>query len=143
MNQTSSSTYRLVAGLISVLHIRLGHPTKTQFRKLWDRYFFALNADDLIEDCTDSCSLCASLKTIPKELFEQSTSTTLEILGQSFSAEVIRRSQQKILVVLEKLSSFISATILPSEKTNDLKDGLVQLASPLMTPGGCSIHTSR
>ena len=30
----------LAGGLISMLHIRLSHPTKTQFKKLWDRYFF-------------------------------------------------------------------------------------------------------
>ena len=130
---------KLASGLISVLHIRLGHPTKTQFRKLWDRYFFALNAEDLIDKCTQSCSLCASLKKVPKELFEQSTSEVVDVVGQEFSADVIRRSKQKLLVVLEKLSSFISASIVPSEKGDDLKDGLVQLASPLMSPGGCSI----
>ena len=75
---------KLAPGLISVLHIRLGHPTKTQFRKLWDRYFFALNAEDLIDSCTQSCSLCASLKKIPKELFEQSTSTMTDVVGQTF-----------------------------------------------------------
>ena len=130
---------KLVAGLISVLHIRLGHPTKTQFRKLWDRYFFALNSELLIEECTSSCSLCESLKKVPRELFEQTTTDLGEVVGQSFSADVLRRSQQKLLVVLEKLSSFISATIIPSEKSIDLKDGLVQLASPLMSAGGCSV----
>ena len=30
----------LAAGLISALHVRLGHPTKTAFKKLWDRHFF-------------------------------------------------------------------------------------------------------
>ena len=32
----------LAAGLISALHLRLGHPTKTQFKKLWGIYFFAI-----------------------------------------------------------------------------------------------------
>ena len=61
------------------------------------------------------------------------------VVGQAFSADVLRRSQQKLLVVLEKLSSFISATIIPSEKSTDLKNGLVQLTSPLISPGGCSV----
>ncbi len=130
----------LVSGLMSVLHIRLGHPTKTQFRKLWDRHFFALNADDSIGDCTKLCNLCASLKTVPKELFEQTTTGLPETVGESFSADVIRRTSQKILVMMEKLSSFVSANIIPSEKGIDLKDGLVQLASPLMKSGGCSIR---
>ena len=97
---------KLVAGLISVLHILLGHPTKTQFRKLWDRYFFALNADKHIEDCTKSCSLCESLKNVPKEIFTQTTTNIPTMIGQSFSADIIRRSKQKILVLLETLSSF-------------------------------------
>ena len=129
----------LASGLISVLHIRLGHPTKTQFRKLWDRYFFAQNAEELIDECTKSCTLCESLKKVPRELFQQSTTNLPEAVGQEFTADVLRRSQQKLLVVLEKLSSFISATIIPSEKGSDLKDGLVQSASPLMSPGGCAI----
>ena len=37
----------LAAGLISALHLRLGHPTKTQFKKLWGRYFFAINSESL------------------------------------------------------------------------------------------------
>ena len=80
-----------------------------------------------------------TLKKVPRELFQQSTTALPEAVGQEFTGDVLRRSQQKILVVLEKLSSFITAAIIPSEKGNDLKDGIVQLASPLMCPGGCSV----
>ena len=84
----------LAAGLISALHMHLGHPTKSQFKKLWDRYFFAILADELINNCTKSCSLCTLLQTLPNELFTQNTSMPAAI-GISFSADVIRREKQK------------------------------------------------
>ena len=52
----------LASGLISALPLRLGHPTKTQLKFFWNRYFFALTSDNLINECTESCSLCNSLK---------------------------------------------------------------------------------
>ena len=72
----------LAACLISALHIRLGHPTKTQLKKLWDRYFFATHAEEIISSCTTSCTLCTSLIRLSKELFEQSTSTMPDPLSQ-------------------------------------------------------------
>ena len=102
----------LAAGLISALHIRLGHPTKTQLKKLWDRYVFANHAEEIISSCT-TCTLCTSLKPLPKELFEQSTSTMPTVIESSFSADVFRREKQRILVLVEKFSSFAVAQIIP------------------------------
>ena len=39
----------LASNLISALHLQLGHPTKTQFKKVWNRYFFALDSEKMIE----------------------------------------------------------------------------------------------
>ena len=130
----------LVHGLLSMLHIRLSHPAKTQLKKLWDRYFFSRNAENLIEDVTKSCSLCNALKPLPRELLVESTSEMPDSIGKMFSADVLRRERQLILVVLEKFSSFLSAIIIPSEKHDDLKQGLVQLISPLMSLYGCSVR---
>ena len=120
----------LAAGLISALHIRLGHPTKSQFKKLWGRYFFSIYADELIGNCTESCSLCSSLQTMPKELFEQSTSPMPTVIGSSFSADVIKREKQKILVLDNKFSSFVVAQIILNEKHDTLKQYLIQLCTP-------------
>ena len=118
----------------------MGHPTRSQFKKLWDRYFFAIYADELIDNCTKSCSLCTSLQTMPKELFEQSTSLMPTVIGSSFSADVIKREKQKILVLLDKFSSFVVAQIILNEKHDTLQQYLIQLCTPFKHVDGCSIR---
>ena len=55
-------------------------PIETQFKKLWGRYFFAINSKKFIDGCTESCSLCTSLKSLPRELFKQSPSQVPETI---------------------------------------------------------------
>ena len=52
----------VASGLISALHVQLHHPTKTQMKKLWNRYFFAIDGGKMIDEVTETCSLCVSLK---------------------------------------------------------------------------------
>ena len=63
-----------------------------------------------------------------------------DAIGQMFSADVLRREKQCILVLLEKISTFVSAMVIPSEKNDDLREGIVHLAFPLMALNGCSIR---
>ena len=130
----------LVKGLISALHIQLGHPTKTQFKKVWDRFFYALDADNVIEDCTAACPLCTSLCTLPKELFEQNTSEIPTTVGKIFSADVIRRERQKIFVLQDIFSSFILAQMINDECSTTLQQILLQLAANYKDPDGCSVR---
>ena len=99
--ETVAVPQKLLCGLINALHIKLNHPSKTQFKKVWHRYLFALDADKLIDECTQFCHLCNSLKQIPNELFEQSTSKIPKILGEQFFADILRRAGQSILAVRE------------------------------------------
>ena len=94
----------LLCGLLNTLHIRLNHSSKIQCKKVWHRYFFALDADKLIDEWTQFCHFSNSLKQIPNELFEQSTSKIPEILGEQFFPDILRRAGQSILVVRESLS---------------------------------------
>ena len=71
----------LTSELIAALHLKLNHSTKSQLKKIWDRYFFSLNADKVIADCTTSCHLCNSLKRLPNELFEQFSSSVPQTVG--------------------------------------------------------------
>ena len=89
----------LTSGIISALHLQLGHPTKSQLKKIWNRYYFALDSNSLIDECTESCSLCNSLRTLPKTIVEQSTSDVPDTIGKMFAADVIRRENQKILII--------------------------------------------
>ena len=130
----------LAAGLISALHLRLGHPTKTQFKKSWGRYVFAINSEKFIDGCTQSCSLCTSLKSLPRELFKQSTSQVPDTIGKVFSADIIPRENQEIMVLFDVFSSFVVGQLLPNEQHDTLQQSLIQLSSNYKHPDGCIIR---
>ena len=113
--ETIAIPQNLLCGLINDLHVKLNHPSKTQFKKVWYRYFFALDADKLIDKCTQFCHLCNSLKQIPNKLFAQSTSKIPKILG-------------------EVLSSFTTAAIVKNEKAETLRESLITLTNSLRIP---------
>ena len=100
----------LAPGLISTLHIKLCHPKKGQLTRIWNRYFYAINSDKLIDDCTQACIMCNSLKSLPRELFEQSTSNVPDAIGKIFFADIfiyIPRNEYKF-EYLRNFESFIS-----------------------------------
>ena len=107
-------------------------------KRLWDRYFYALDSEKLIEQSMDACSLCTSLKTIPRELIEQATTELPDTaVGMSFAADIIRREKQKIIVLLDTLSFFKVGHLIPNEQHETLQQSLIQLSSNLKHPDGC------
>ena len=58
----------IVSGLITALHLRMQHPTKSQLSKIFHRYFYAFDADTEIRDVVEQCSLCTSLASFPQEI---------------------------------------------------------------------------
>ena len=57
-----------------------------------------------------------------------------------FYADVIKRVWQSILMV-DHLTSLVSAVIIPSEKAEDLKAGMIALSTPVRHPGPITIVT--
>ena len=115
----------VLPGLLSVLHLRLNHPSQSELAKVVKRYFWAINLDSALEEASKSCHLCASLSKIPSSLIPESTSDPPESVGSCFAADVMRRERQQILVVREYVSSFTWSSILPSEKGDDIRTALV------------------
>ena len=125
-----------ISGLLTALHIKLNCPKINQLKAICQRYFYALDLDKHIADNVNSCHLCASLKKIPHTLLEQSSSDPPEVIGASFSADIINREKQCILTVREYITSFVTAMIVKDETHISLRDGLIQLAVPLIPLGG-------
>ena len=92
---------RLFTGLIHALHLKLNHPSKHQLHKLVSRYFYSPGQTRIIDEVSDSCVTCTSLRKLPKELFSESTSAT-ETFGISFSADIMKKDHQLIFVFREK-----------------------------------------
>ena len=59
--------------LLTALHIRFSHPSKYQTKRLFSRYFFALDVDKAIDPVSSSCHTCESVKSIPKPFKPQSS----------------------------------------------------------------------
>ena len=126
----------LAPGLISALHLRLGHPVKTQFKKVWNRYFYAIEGENIIDDVTESCPLCTSLKVLPKELMEQGTTVVPDTIGKIFSCDVIRRESQKIVVLIDLFSLFMVGQFVPNEKHDSLRESIIKLTANYKHPDG-------
>lgn len=116
-------------GLLTVLHLRLEHPTASQLSKVFSRYFFALNLEHAVNLCFKSCHVCQSLKEVSLALKKQSTDDSPDYIAQHFAADVIKRNKQLILVLRECTSSLTQAEIVYSEKATDIADGLLRLSN--------------
>ena len=63
----------IIDGLLIALHIKLNQPSRHQLKQVVLRSFYALDLDQALDQCSQTCHTCASLKTIPSCLTQQST----------------------------------------------------------------------
>ena len=129
----------VIHGLITQLHWRFKHPTQFQLKRLATRYFYALEIDNVISEVTKSCHHCAALKSIPSHMKEQTTGPPPEAIGTCFSADVMRRYKQYVLILRETVSSYTVTTIINSEKKEDLREGLLLLCAEVSCSGNKAI----
>lgn len=120
-----------IDGLLTALHIQLHHPTSHQLKMVAKRYLFALDMDKAVDRITNGCHTCAALKQSPSARIEQSTSPPPDAVGQSFAADVIKRSRQLILVLRESVTSYTATRLLQDERHTSLRDALIQLCIQL------------
>ena len=121
----------LAHGLVLALHIYFTHPSKCQIEKLFDRHFYALNSSKVIETVTANCEVCNSLKAMPREMFQESSSSSAVVPGEKLAADVICRKKQKILVVRDCLTSFTSATFISNETAPEYRNALILCCLPI------------
>ena len=111
---------QVLEGLLTALHIQLGHPSSHQLKAVTNCYLYALDMDKAIDRVTQACHQCASLRLTPEMREEQSCSPPPDAVGVSFAADVIKRSRQLILVFRECVTSFTATTLLEDERHNTL-----------------------
>ena len=129
----------ILDGLISALHLQFGHPSCSQLNQVFDRYFYAICSSDAIKAASDKCGFCNSLKRIPNELREQTSSQLPSGPGQQFSADVIRRNRQKIFVTRDVFSSFTTATLIHDESAATMRSALISTTS-LLRHSTCTVR---
>ena len=123
-----------ISGLLTALHLQLGHPTAHQLQQVFSRQFYAINSDKLIQYNTDQCHPCFSLKKLSIPPVPSSTTAPYTHIGSNFAADIIRKCSQKILVLCEEVTKFTQATIIDSEDHTAVISGLKLLLLPLHPP---------
>lgn len=121
----------LIHGLLTSMHLKLNHPTAFQLQKVFARSFYAQNSQKHISTIIGNCHTCQSLKSVPKELHEQSSTDFPDVPCKSFAADVIKRHSQSIFAMRDTFSSFTTASLIPDETGAVLKDILIPSVSLL------------
>jgi len=121
-------------GLITALHLQLNHPSAYQLQKVFDRQFYTINSDRLIKESVESCHQCRSLHSLPKESIPHSTSAPYNHVGSNYSADIVKRNQQKILVMNEEVTNYTLATFIDSEQHSSILRGIKELVYQVHPP---------
>ena len=129
----------LFPGLMSALHLRLDHPSRTQLSSLVARYFYTPGWKSIIDEISENCHQCAAMKKLPKVLIEDSSSIP-ENLGSNFAADVIERQHQRILVLKENLSSYVRARLIQNQTADSLRTALLSMLIDIIPDSGTEIR---
>ena len=103
------------------------------------RYWFSLGLVKVIEEVWQSCPRCQAAKSVPKEIFGQSTVVT-DTLGKNWAGDVIRGDMQFIFCAREKFSSFIVAKLIDDEGQDTLRNAIITVTAELIPQDGLIIQ---
>ena len=117
----------VLEGLLTALHIKLNHLSRHQFRMVFQHQFLALDINDAISRVTSACHTCALLLTLLNSLISQSSDDSPEVVGVSFTEDIIKRNRQSILVLRECTTSFTASCLICDKRHDTLRDTLTQL----------------
>lgn len=127
---------RYIHGLVECLHIKLSHPSRAQLRKVFNRAFYGLDVDSVLDDVTKSCHMCTSLSDMPNNFLGQTSTSHPEQVGSMFAADVVRRAGQCILLVREYISSITHARLITDERADTLRSGVLIACSEMFSRYG-------
>ena len=133
---------QVLHGVLTVLHLKLNHPSSFQLMRVFNRFFFTLNLDKAVKRISDSCHQCSSLREVPKAMKKESSDDPPSHISQKFAADVIKRNSQLILVLRESVSSYTQSVLISNETADELSSGLLRLSN-IMRPSSLSPMTIR
>ena len=123
-------------GLLECLHLKLAHPSKSQLRQVFGRAYYALDLEEALDAATKRCHTCTALSDMPNRFLHQSSITNPTSIGSNFSADIVKRNNQQILILREYVSSFTTAKLVLNEKASTLRTALIVLGSDVIPPSG-------
>lgn len=130
---------QIMKGLVLALHNKFKCPTRAELTKIMRRYWFSLGLVKVIEEVWQSCPRCQAAKSVPKEIFGQSTVVT-DTLGKNWAGDVIRGDMQFIFCAREKFSSFTVAKLIDDEGQDTLRNAIITVTAELIPQDGLIIQ---
>ena len=130
---------QIIRGLVLALHNKFRCPTRSELTKIMKRYWFSLGLVNVIDEVWQNCPRCQAAKTVPKEIFGQSTVAT-DTLGKNWAGDVIRGDMQFIFCAREKLSSFTVGKVIHSEDQDNLRDAIIAVTAELIPHDGLTLQ---
>ena len=124
----------ILPGILHALHLHFIHCTELQLQKVFHRHFYCIGSESVIKAVVANCHQCSSLKKIPNELFEQSSTASPTTIGQKFACDVIRRKCQAIFALRDIHSAYTTAVIIPDETGPTLRSAILSSSSYLRGP---------
>ena len=103
------------------------------------RYWYSPLMAKTIQDVWEKCDTCQSLKSAPREIFEQST-TKSKFVGAQWAADVIKSDKQLIFVSREKLSNFTVTRFIDNEGKASIREAIVLFTAELIPAGGLQVQ---
>ena len=135
-----SIPHSLYPGLAQALHIRLAHPSKGQLATVMNKHFYMPGYLAVLEEISANCLHCQSMKLLPKVLIP-SQEPDINVFASRFSADVLERSSQRIMVVREELTQMVLTDSIPDQTATSLKESLIKLVTPFVSDQGTIVRT--
>ena len=92
---------------------------------------------------TKNCTICVAIKTIPEEIYQFKANEVPSHPGKSFTVDVVKEASKLVLTAVCNFSGYLSTTFIPSEKTEDLHDGIISTITPFMSTSLSRIRVDR
>ena len=136
--------HNIAAGTLYHLHNSkhfVTHPSQHQLKTAFNRRFYTWNLQPLLDDLYKNCYTCQIVQKQPFTRVPNQTKSNVSRPNTHFHSDVIKRAGQNILILIDHFTSMISSMLIPSEKEEDLKSGLITLTTPIRYPGPITIVT--
>ena len=119
----------LLSGLLTSIHLQLNHASAYQLQKVFSRSYYSQGAAKCVAAVVGNCHTCQSLKVVPRELHLQSSIDFPDSPTRSYAADVVKRHGQKLFVLTDTFSTFVTGSLIPDETASTLKNSLIAAVS--------------
>ena len=135
-----SVPYSMFPGLVLSLHTKFSHLSKQQLTALLSRYYYCPGYQNIIDEVTNACRHCLTIRTLPKVITKFETTSPGDF-GTRFSIDVLERCQQRLLVTVEDGSNFTMVESIEDQKADTIRPAILAQILPLILMTGATIRS--